>query len=56
VDPATGADMVGTAARHRIHAAIDPADTRDVVNRFVAPAPTRIAIGRRRLVAWPITF
>ena len=46
----------GAAARHLIDEVIDPADTRDVVIRFLTQARTRTAIGRHRLAAWPTTF
>lgn len=35
---------------------IDPADTRDVVIRFLEHARTRSAIGRHRLAGWPTKF
>jgi acetyl-CoA carboxylase carboxyltransferase component len=46
----------GAAARHLIHDVIDPADSRDVVIRFLAQSRTRTAIGRHRLAGWPTTF
>jgi acetyl-CoA carboxylase carboxyltransferase component len=46
----------GAAARHLIDEVIDPADTRDVVIRFLAQARTRSAIGRHRLGGWPTKF
>jgi len=46
----------GAAARHLIDEVIDPADTRDVVVRFLAQARTRSAIGRHRLGGWPTKF
>lgn len=35
---------------------IDPADTRDVVVRFLEHSRTRTAIGRHRLAGWPTKF
>jgi acetyl-CoA carboxylase carboxyltransferase component len=46
----------GAAARHLVHDVIDPADTRDVVIRFLEQARTRTAIGRHRLAGWPTKF
>jgi acetyl-CoA carboxylase carboxyltransferase component len=46
----------GAAARHLVHDVIDPADTRDLVIRFLAQARTRTAIGRHRLAGWPTKF
>ena len=46
----------GAAARHLIDEVIDPADTRDVVIRFLAQARTRSAIGRHRLGGWATKF
>ncbi|HKA60996.1 MAG TPA: carboxyl transferase domain-containing protein, partial [Methylomirabilota bacterium] len=46
----------GAAARHLIHDVIDPADTREVVIRFLAQSSVRTAIGRHRLAGWPTTF
>jgi len=46
----------GAAARHLIDEVIDPADTRDVVIRFLAQARTRCAISRHRLAGWPTKF
>lgn len=46
----------GAAARHLIDEVIDPADTRDVVIRFLAQSRTRSAVGRHRLGAWPTKF
>ena len=46
----------GAAARHLVHDVIDPADTRDVVVRFLEHSRTRTAIGRHRLAGWPTKF
>jgi acetyl-CoA carboxylase carboxyltransferase component len=46
----------GAAARHLIHDVIDPADTRDVVIRFLELSRARTAIGRHRLAGWPTKF
>ena len=46
----------GAAARHLVHDVIDPADTRDVVIRFLEQSRTRSAIGRHRLAGWPTKF
>jgi hypothetical protein len=35
---------------------IDPADTRDVVIRFLELSRTRTGIGRHRLAGWPTKF
>ena len=43
-------------ARHLVDDVIDPADTRDVVIRFLALARSRSAIGRHRLAGWPTKF
>jgi acetyl-CoA carboxylase carboxyltransferase component len=45
------------AAGHaQVDDVIDPADTRDVVIRFLEQARTRTAIGRHRLAGWPTKF
>jgi acetyl-CoA carboxylase carboxyltransferase component len=46
----------GAAGRHLVHDVIDPADTRDVVIRFLELSRTRTAIGRHRLAGWPTKF
>ena len=46
----------GAAGRHLVHDVIDPADTRDVVIRFLEHSRTRTAIGRHRLAGWPTKF
>ena len=46
----------GAAGRHLVHDVIDPADTRDVVIRFLDQSRTRTAIGRHRLAGWPTKF
>jgi acetyl-CoA carboxylase carboxyltransferase component len=46
----------GAAGRHLVHDVIDPADTRDVVIRFLEQSRTRTAIGRHRLAGWPTKF
>lgn len=46
----------GAAGRHLIHEVIDPADTRDVITRFLDVARGRGGVGRHRLANWPTTF
>jgi acetyl-CoA carboxylase carboxyltransferase component len=46
----------GAAARHLVHEVIDPADTRDVIARFLALARARGGVGRHRLASWPTKF
>ena len=46
----------GAAARHLIHDVIDPADTRDVVIRFLELSRARTTVGRHRLAGWPTKF
>jgi acetyl-CoA carboxylase carboxyltransferase component len=46
----------GAAGRHLIHEVIDPADTRDVIARFLALCRTRGGVGRHRLANWPTKF
>src|SRR5260370_34665314 len=44
----------GAAGRHLVHDAIDPARTRDVVLRFLAPARTRTPLRADRPAAPPV--
>ena len=46
----------GAAGRHLIHEVIAPADTRDVIARFLALCRTRGGVGRHRLANWPTKF
>jgi hypothetical protein len=46
----------GADARHLIHDVIDPADTSDIVIRFLAQSRPGTVIGRHRLAGWPTTF
>lgn len=46
----------GAAGRHLIHEVIDPADTRDVIIRFLEVARSRTAAGQHRLANWPTKF
>ncbi len=43
----------GAAGRHLDDEVIDPADTRDVIIRFLRVARTRAAAGKHRLANWP---
>src|ERR1700730_823699 len=46
----------GAAGRHLVHDVIDPADTRDVVIRFLEQSRTRTGLGRHRLGGRPAHF
>jgi acetyl-CoA carboxylase carboxyltransferase component len=46
----------GAAGRHLIHEVIDPADTRDVIIRFLEIARSRTGVGGHRLANWPVKF
>lgn len=46
----------GAAGRHLIDEVIDPADTRDVIIRFLKVMRTRTAIGTHHLANWPTKF
>jgi acetyl-CoA carboxylase carboxyltransferase component len=43
----------GAAGRHLVDEVIDPADTRDVIIRFLRVARMRAAAGKHRLANWP---
>ena len=44
------------AGRHLVHDVIDPAETRDVILRFLEAARARGRIGQHRLANWPTKF
>jgi acetyl-CoA carboxylase carboxyltransferase component len=46
----------GAAARHLIDEVIDPADTREVIIRFLEAWERRGAVGEHRLANWPTKF
>ncbi len=46
----------GAAARHLVHEVIHPADTRDVIARFLEAWEGRGAIGQHHLANWPTKF
>jgi methylmalonyl-CoA decarboxylase subunit alpha len=46
----------GAAGRHLIHEVIEPADTRDLIVRFLEVARARRAVGEHRLANWPTKF
>jgi acetyl-CoA carboxylase carboxyltransferase component len=46
----------GAAGRHLIHEIIDPADTREVILRFLEAWAARGRVGRHHLANWPTKF